>query len=139
MSWPTETIKDRTGLMPPADPTQLDTVARRLGVQFPQDYLEFLAFADGGILPGGRLIIYSAGTGIHPSETLLAANEKRPPDFPLVLIARDAYEEFGFLKSDLAALGETDRVCPVYVFMHETETLERVAECFADFVRQSMH
>jgi len=136
MSWSYESISDRSGLMPPADSATIDNALSRLGTRLPQDYLDFLQFADGGILPGGTVIVYSAGTGAHPQETLLAANQNRPADFPLLLVARDAYEEFGFLKSDLARLADTGGICPLYRYWHETESLEKVADSFADFVRR---
>jgi len=134
MTWPEDMITERSQLMPPADPSTIARAAERLGVRFPQDYLDFLHFADGGVLPGGTMIVYSAGTGIHASETLRAANEGRPSDFPVVLVARDGYEEYGFLKSELAQLEEKDRSCPVYRFWHETERIELIAPSFTDFV-----
>jgi len=136
VTWHGEIIQDRTGLLPPADPATIESVAARLGVHFPADFVDFLRFADGGILPGGTILVYSAGTGIAPAETILAANECRPPEFPLLLIARDAYEEYGFLKSELASLATNEnQKCAVYRFYHETEEIEKVADSFADFIR----
>ena len=135
MDWSYQTISDRSGLMPPADTATIENLVHRLGVSFPHDYLDFLRFADGGVLPGGTVIIYSAGPGIHPQETLLAANENRSSEFPLVVVARDAYEEYGFLKADLAQLPHTTATCPVYRYRHETESLEKVADSFADFIQ----
>jgi hypothetical protein len=136
MTWPDDIIKDRTRLMPPADPAIIETVAAKLGVRFPADFVDFLRFSDGGVLPGGAVLVYSAGTGPHPAETILAANGGRPPEFPLLLIARDAYEEYGFLKSELAQ--KNDQPCAVYKFYHETEEIERAAPSFADFVRAAI-
>jgi hypothetical protein len=134
MTWPETVISDRSGLKPPADPRDIQRVAERMGVRFPRDYIDFLRFADGGVLPGGTMIVYSVGSGVHPSETLLAANQSRLENFPLVLIARDAYEEYGFLKSELAELSVKDRKCGVYRYWHETEHIELIALSFSEFV-----
>jgi len=138
MSWPKDVITSGGELMPPADPVVIDQVLKQLGVRLPQDYLDFLHFADGGVLPGGTMIVYSAGPGIHPSETLLAANRDRPRDFPMLLVSRDAYEEYGFLKSELKQLEQGSRLCPVYRYRHENEEVEQVAPSFREFVEWAM-
>jgi len=133
MSWPADVIRDRSRLLPPAAGTAVENTAHRLGVVFPQDYMEFLLWADGGILPSGNVLLYSVGPGLHPAETLLAANENRPPNFPLLLIGRTAFEEFGFLRNDLQVHKQT---CPVYLYFHETDTYQKIAESFRDFVQK---
>lgn len=131
MTWPEQVLRERGELLPPADRDLIENVARSLGVHFPQDYVEFLLWADGGILPGKRFLLYSLGPGLHPEETLLAANRDRPADVPLLLIGRDAFEEFGFLKGELVAPKPTS---PLYFWQHETETTIQLADSFAAFI-----
>lgn len=132
MTWPEQLLRDRGELLSPADPGVIEEVARSLGIHFPQEYVEFLLWADGGILPGKRFLLYSVGPGLHPAETILAANRDRPADFPLLLIGRDAFEEFGFLKAELVAPKPTS---PLYLWLHETEATKQLASSFSAFIR----
>lgn len=128
MSW-NDLIPDRSGLLPGADAAVIKTVEAELGTTLPQEFVDFLLWADGGLIAHERFIIYSAGAGIHPAETLLAANRDRGEDFPLILVAREAEEEFGFRKSDLPA-----QSAPVYVYLHEWDEIEKIAGSFREFV-----
>jgi hypothetical protein len=130
MAWLDDIIKDRAGLMDGANPRDITDVQDQLGVVLPSDFVQFLTWADGGFLPGKKFIVYSVGSGIHPSETLTAANKNRPLNFPLVAIGCDAEDDFGFKKSDLPAAS-----CPVYFYNHEEDRLDRVADSFSEFLR----
>jgi hypothetical protein len=136
MSWLDELLQERSGLLPPAHPEALRTLACTLGVTFPQEYVDFLLHADGGLWVRNTILFYSVGPGLHPAETLLAANQNRGPGFPLFLIGRFADEEFGFLRKDLTHKEAPPASCPVYLYHHETETMEELAPSLAEFVRQ---
>ena len=129
MTWPAEVVADCTGLLPGASQATITAVETQLGVRFPEEFVEFLLWADGGQIAKKRFIIYSAGNGIHPSETLLQANAHTPPDFPLLVVGRESEEEFGFKKTDLPAPS-----CPIYFYAHEECCLDRTADSFRNFV-----
>ena len=129
MSW-NDLVPDRSSLLPGADPAAIEAVEAELGTELPQEFVEFLLWADGGQIAQKRFIVYSAGAGIHPAETLLAANRGRDTAFPLILVGREAEEEFGFRKSDLSA-----QTAPVYFFRHDEEDLDKVAGSFREFVK----
>jgi hypothetical protein len=114
-----------------ADNGSIDAVHRSLGLVLPKEFTDYLSQKDGGQMPGGGFIVYSAGKGIHPDETLLAANKGRAANFPLALIGRDAGNEFGYLKGDLPA-----NSAPIYFYDHESGQQVRVADSFADFVKR---
>jgi len=128
MSW-NDIVPDRSGLLPGADAATIQAVEAEIGMKLPQEFVEFLLWADGGQIAQKRFIVYSAGAGIHPAETLLAANRGHDTAFPLILVGREAEEEFGFRKSDLPA-----RVAPVYFYRHDEDGLDRIAGSFSEFV-----
>ncbi len=130
MKWTKEDFLETEGLLAGASINQIESVERELHITFPHDFREFLLYADGGHIAQKRFIIYSVGEGLHPAETLLAANKRQESDFPLLLFGRDAWENFGFLKEDLS--GE---FCPVYMYLHEEEEVVRIADSFKDFVK----
>ena len=138
MAWPDELIHDRGQLLPGAQSGQLERVETHFGVKFPRDYVEFLMWADGGVLPGGRILLYSVGTGLHPAETIFAANEGRSAHLPLLLIGRDAFEELGFLSADVSGIEERPATCPVYLYLHETEAIQPIAGSFMCFVEAAI-
>jgi hypothetical protein len=128
MQWD-DVVPDRSGLLPGADAVIVQSVEAELGMRLPQEFVDFLLWADGGQIAQRRFIVYSAGAGIHPSETLLAANRGRDAGFPLILVGREAEEEFGFKKSDLPS-----RSAPVYFYRHDEDGLDKVAGSFREFV-----
>lgn len=130
MTWLDElTSLDRADLLPAATPEAVARVELALGTSLPNDFREFLTeFADGGFLHERRFLIYSAGLGLHPDETLVANNLSHEADYPLILAGRDASEEFGFQKTDLPCDS-----CPVYFASHETGDLTMAAESFSLF------
>jgi hypothetical protein len=101
MDWITPLNLDRASLFTGAAPERIDEVEQIIGRRFTSESREFLLFADGGTLHGGRFIVYSAGPGFHPDETLVAANKGRDEDFPLVAVGRDASSDFGFSRERL--------------------------------------
>ena len=121
-------LQSCTRLQPPCDLNALDAVEMDLKYTFPDEYHDFLLAADGGILTDA-VILFSAGQGIDPSETLLAANLDRP-GLPVVLVGRFADEEFGFLRSEMSAPTRG-----VYVYKHETDGLRKIADSFEGFLR----
>jgi hypothetical protein len=127
VSWIAHLQLHRFGLLPPASPALLGSVEDRLGVRFPREYREFLLAADGGML--NDFLFYSVGDGLHPAETLLAANTSASKDYPLFCVGRDAFDDFGFLKSNLALANP-----PVHFLFHETWESTKVAESFAEFL-----
>lgn len=129
MTWPAEIVPDRTGLLPGASPATITAVETQLDIRFPQELIEFLLWADGGQIARKRFIIYSAGAGIHPAETLLSANRGCEAAFPLLLVGREAEEEFGFKKSDLLA-----QTSPVYFYRHDEDDLDKIAGSFREFI-----
>ncbi len=116
-------------LLPPAKTAEISNVEKILGSQLPIELRDFLLQSDGGLMPNGRIIIYSAGQGIHPDETLLAANKGRATEEPLLFFAREAEEEFAFKCSDISR----DKT-PVYVYEHEEQKLKRIADSFSAFL-----
>jgi len=115
-------------LEPPCSSTVLESIEADLNYPLPAEYRDFLLYADGG-MPTEAVILFSAGRGIHPDETLRAANEGRQ-DLPVVFIGRFAEEEFGFLRDDT---GESQR--PVYVYEHESGRTRKLAASFEAFLR----
>jgi len=108
----------------------VQAVEECLGVALPQEFASFLLWADGGQIAQRRFIIYSVGTGIHPSETLVSANRGREADFPLLLAGRESEEEFGFKKEDLPCAS-----APVYFYVHDEDRLDKIAQSFRAFVQ----
>lgn len=115
-------------LLPPCSASALKSIEADLGYRFPEEYQDFLLFADGG-MPTDNVILFSAGKGIHPAETLRSANNDRQ-NLPLVFIGRFAEEEFGFLRNDC----EKHRR-PVHVYEHETGRTKQLASSFEAFMR----
>lgn len=129
MLWPEKYICDRTGLLPGASFEEIQNVQTQLGLEFPKEFIQFLLWADGGSIAGDKFVIYSSGKGIHPSETLVAANKCRESAFPLLLIGRDSQDELGFRKQDL--LSDS---CSIYFYLHEEESLDKVSDSFENFI-----
>ena len=130
MNWIEALIPDRRNFLPGATSETISEVEKKLGVILPPSHKEFLRWIDGGQMTPAY-IIYSAGKGIHPEETLLSANESRQTEIPLVFIAREAEEEFAF------RVDELDQPDPaVYIYRHEYEIIEKVSESFEDFVKK---
>ena len=131
MQWD-ERVPDKSGLLPGADAARIQAVETDLGIELPREFIDFLLWADGGII-ARWIIIYSAGEGIHPSETLLKANRGLwNGNFPLITVGSDGGEaEFGFKKSDLPADS-----APVYCCYIDgsDEDIWRVADSFGEFV-----
>lgn len=115
------------GLQPPCSSSVVDAIEADLKYSFPQEYREFLETADGGLLTDA-VILFSAGRGIDPSETLRAANQDRL-GLPVVLVGRFADEEFGFLRSETSNPGRS-----VYVYEHETGEVRKLADSFEALV-----
>lgn len=128
MSWD-DYVPDRSGLLPGADAAAIQAVEVTLGTKLPQEFVDFLRWADGGQIARKRFIVYSAGAGIHPAETLLSANRGCDTAFPLLVVGREAEEEFGFKKSDLPA-----PTSPVYFYRHDEGDLDKIAGSFREFV-----
>lgn len=129
MSSYAQVVEAGSGLLPGAPAGLLDEVQSKLGVTFPEDFREFLLWRDGGQIADGHFIVFSAGGGLHPMETLLANNSNAPADFPLFAVGRDASNYFGFRKQDMTAYP-----CPVCFFLHEEDEQDKVAESFRDAV-----
>ncbi len=129
MQWD-DIVPDRSGLLPGASMAAVQAVEECLGVPLPQEFVSFLLWADGGQIAQRKFIVYSAGAGIHPSETLLSANRGLEGDFPLLLAGRESEEEFGFKKSDLPSVS-----APVYFYVHDEGHLDKTANSFREFVQ----
>lgn len=127
---PNQYMHSREGLLGPASEQDVHNVEDILNLRLPKQFREFLLWADGGLLPGERVIIYSAGIGIHPDETLIAANKNRQCDEPLLFFARESGEEFVFKVEDIE-LGKD----PVYLYQHEEGTTKSIADSFISFVK----
>lgn len=124
-------LQSCSGLQPPCSSSAVDAIEADLKYRFPREYREFLETADGGLLTD-TVILFSAGKGIDPSETLRTANHDRP-GLPLVLVGRFADEEFGFSRNDAS-----DPARSVYVYEHETGEVRKVADSFEGLVRSAM-
>jgi hypothetical protein len=120
---------DESGLCLGATAEAVAEVERALGLELPGVYKEFLAFADGGVL--GNLIFYSVGDGIHPAERLLLAHRRGGPDCPIVAIGRDAFDDFGFLRTELSAASPA-----IHVLSQETWETVKAAPSFFEFLRR---
>ncbi len=129
MKQPSAYIPDRGQLCAPVDESRIAEVEAQLRTGLPRQFRVFLRWADGGMLPGERFIIYSAGAGVHPDETLLSANTGRNTPEPLIFFAREAEEEFVFRCREVA-----NEPCPVYVYEHEENRISKIAPSFSDFV-----
>lgn len=127
---PIQYMHSREKLLGPASSQDIQNTENKLHFRLPKQLREFLLWADGGVLPGERVIIYSAGTGIHPEETLIEANKNRGGEIPLLFFAREAEEEFVFRIEDI----EQENI-PVYVYQHEEGTLKYIADSFVSFVK----
>jgi len=112
-----------------ASAKDLKHLSEDIGVMLPESLVGFLRWRDGGMFANDRFIIYSAGKGVHPEETLVAANTGLPQKHPLLNIARDASYDFGFLKRDLRKKNP-----PVYVYLHDVDEVEKVAENLCDWL-----
>ena len=95
---------------------------RRLGLKLPKALAELLQWRDGGLFANKRFVLFSAGEGLHPDETLIAANVGIDPDCPLLNIGRDATYSFGVRKNELRKPDP-----PVYVYIHEEGTSEEIS------------
>ncbi len=127
-----ETIgRESDGLLPGATASIIAGVEADIGLRLPASYKEFLAFADGGYLDSKTILLFAAGKGIHPSETLVASNRSLPVEHPLFIIGRTASEDFGFMKSDLQLSSPA-----VYIYRHEIRRLTKIADSFEDFLHQ---
>lgn len=124
-------LERATQLMPPCTKNQLTAIEAELKYSFPSEYRELLLTADGGMLTD-TMVLYSAGTGIHPAETLTAANSGRD-GLPLVFIGRFAEEEFGFARSD-----DKNPQRAVHVYMHETDETRRLSDSFQSLVERAI-
>jgi len=123
-------------LLPPKSPEEVEKVISELGVSLPEDYLRFLRYSSGGLLPGDTFLVAPLGNELGEEESLLKANKIRPPDFPLIIIGRDAFEDYGFLKRELAELEKNKKFIPaLYRYLHETGEYERAADSFEDFIK----
>lgn len=129
MDWNKEILPNSPQLMPGASPEQIRKVEEQLNLRLPNAFAEFLKFADGGSLADGRFIIFAAGKGIHPEETLTAANQNPDAEIPLIFIARDAAEYFGFKKEEILLPDP-----PIYIYWHEFGEIQKVADTFDEFV-----
>jgi hypothetical protein len=116
-------------LLPGASAATVAALEVQLGTTLPSAYKEFLQYADGGFLNKRTILLFSAGKGLHPSETLAAANRSLPADHPLLIIGRTAEEDFGFKKGDL-----TFPAPPVFLYRHETRKLAKLADSFREFL-----
>ena len=124
-------VSDQSGLFPQgADQDSIQSAEDSIGLSIPKSLQSFLRWRDGGTFAAKRFIVFSAGEGIHPDETLIAANSDRGSDFPILSIARDATYDFGFQKSDLSKADP-----PVYSFAWELEKPEQVADSFSDWIK----
>jgi hypothetical protein len=120
---------DGSGLCPGATAEAVAQVERDLGVELPGVYKEFLAFADGGVI--GNFIFYSVGDGIHPAERLVPAHRRGGPDCPIVVIGRDASDDFGFVWTELSAASPA-----IYFLSHETWETVKAAPSLFEFLRR---
>ena len=132
MNWIQNLIPNKNGFLEGAAPETIMEVEEKLKITFPERHKEFLMWIDGGKL-SPEYIIYSAGNGIHPSETLLSANWNRDAGVPFFFIAREAGEEFVFRFEDM---NQADP--PVYIYLHESETIQKVSDSFVQFIKQVM-
>jgi hypothetical protein len=107
----------------------IDHCEQQLGVKMPKALTELLQWRDGGLFANKRFVLFSAGDGLHPDETLIAANTGIAPDCPLLNIGRDATYSFGFRKNDLRKPDP-----PVYVYIHEEGTTEEIAPNLASWL-----
>jgi hypothetical protein len=105
-------------------------IEQALGTTLPASHKALLAFADGGTV-NDAFILYAAGTGIHPAERLMAANRRNGNECPLVVIGREATDEFGFRKEDLESGVESPAV---YFLSYETWDLTRAAPSLFEFL-----
>lgn len=129
MKTPEDYMPSRGDLLPGADPGTIANLEAVLGVKLPAEFRSFLEWADGGVLPGRRFIVYSAGEGVHPAETILAANRNRKTSEPFLFVARASEEEFGFRIADL-----TKEPCAVFVYLHEEDRFAHIAPSFPEFM-----
>jgi len=102
--------------------------------KLPEDYLKYIKTKGGGLLPSKWVYVFyhkpSDKGDFHPDETITAAN--KDPQSPIFFVARDAYEHYGFLKSDLE---KGKKKAPVYKYYHETGDIEKKADSFEDFLK----
>jgi hypothetical protein len=129
MTWQELFIKHHENLLDPATEETIRNVESFTG-PLPTELVRLLMLADGGSTNNNYFIIYSAGEGIHSSESILNANHDRPTDFPLLMLGRDASEEFGIKKKDVL-----NKLCPVYFWDHESESTVCVANSIENFAR----
>ena len=95
----------------------------------------------GGIEAGGTKFVCMVATDpdhvieekrfstTHPDETILKANLQRSHDYPILIIGRDASDDFGFERGAVDSLA-----CPVFFNSHETWQLVPVAGSFREFL-----
>jgi hypothetical protein len=111
----------------------IDHCEQQLGVKLPKALVELLQWRDGGLFANKRFVLFSAGKGLHPDETLLAANAGIDPDCPLLNIGRDATYSFGFRKNNLHTPNP-----PVCVYIHAEGTAEEIAPNLASWLVWAM-
>ena len=128
MNWIQSLIANRSNLLPGASTEEITEIERKFNISLPVAFKEFLQAVDGGMLTK-NIIVYSAGKGIHPMETLWSANENRDVEFPIFFIAREAEEEFAFKREDMSLPDP-----PVYIYLHEYGEIKKVSKSFKDFI-----
>ena len=128
MNWIQTLIADRSNLLPGASIEEIAEIERKFNISLPAAFKEFLQAVDGGMLTK-NIIVYSAGKGIHPFETLWSSNENRDVEFPIFFIAREAEEEFAFKREDMSLPDP-----PVYIYLHEYGEIKQVSKTFKDFI-----
>jgi len=107
---------------------EIASVGTQIKLDLPSSLTDFLRWRDGGMFAAKRFIIFSAGKGLHPHETLVAANSNQ--DHPLLNIGRDATFDFGFKKGDLSKPDP-----PVYSYFYETGETDLVAKSFTEWIQ----
>ena len=115
---------------PPVTESDLKQVQSAIKTIFPNEYLDFLKVADGGLWNNERVIMYSCGNAMPQDDRLLAANLNRP-DAKLLFIGRFSEDEFGYL---LEGISPDTKI--IYVFDHETDEIHQIASDMTDFFTQ---
>jgi hypothetical protein len=131
MNWIDDLQLDSSHFRQPADEASIAAAERKLGINFPEEFREFLRFADGGSYKG--FVIYSLGEGVHSAHQLVPLNELvQGETFPLIAIGLDPFDEdYGFRKSD-----SSREPCPIYAYRNEEMTTHFLGASFGDFMRR---
>ena len=125
------TMSDSTHMVAVGASEQAITeVSNVLAVKIPTSLQQLLRWRDGGMFAKKRFIIFSAGKGLHPDETLIAANTDRDFKKTFLTIGRDSAFDFGFKASDLQEPNPS-------IFSHfcETGELVKVADSLTDWIK----